>query len=200
MSVTSRPVGCRTSAPPISFGCNDEAFDRKFQTVCSFQPKCSFQTVQPNCSFQRRDFHETFANLIKLGSTVSDKQETKISPEDHTWQTELKDLIWLELQAWHADRSLDQQDKYLYTARQGVPELLEKIQNYKFLPKYTREASVLSTDSGNGSDSQTPDAIDNSECAQRCAVTILTDYFQKHKQQYVKTVSHCTANIVNTNK
>lgn len=146
MSVTSRPVGCRTSAPPISFGCNDEMFDRKFQT--------------------RRDFHETFANLIKLGSTISDKQETKMSPEDHTWQTELKDLIWLELQAWHADRSLDQQDKYLYTARQGVPELLEKIQNYKFLPKYIREASVLSTDSGNGSDGSTPtpDATDNSEC------------------------------------
>ncbi len=145
MSVTSRPVGCRTSAPPISFGCTDESFDRKFQT--------------------RRDFHETFANLIKLGSTISDKQETKMSPEDHTWQTELKDLIWLELQAWHADRSLDQQDKYLYTARQGVPELLEKIQNYKFLPKYIREASVLSTDSGNGSDgsSQTPDVTDNSE-------------------------------------
>lgn len=147
MSVTSRPVGCRTSAPPISFGCTtDEAFDRKFQT--------------------RRDFHETFANLIKLGSSNSDKQETKISPEDHTWQTELKDLIWLELQAWHADRSLDQQDKYLYTSRQGVPELLEKIQNYKFSPKYTRETSVISTDSGNGSD--TPDVTDNSECGDEC--------------------------------
>lgn len=146
MSVTSRPVGCRTSAPPISFGIHVELVDRKFQS--------------------RRDFHETFANLIKLGSTISDKQETKMSPEDHTWQTELKDLIWLELQAWHADRSLDQQDKYLYTARQGVPELLEKIQNYKFHPKYTREASVISTDSGNGSDgsSATPDVTDSSEC------------------------------------
>ncbi|XP_037030628.1 mitogen-activated protein kinase kinase kinase 4 isoform X3 [Bradysia coprophila] len=166
MSVTSRPVGCRTSAPPISFGCTtDEAFDRKFQT--------------------RRDFHETFANLIKLGSTTSDKQETKMSPEDHTWQTELKDLIWLELQAWHADRSLDQQDKYLYTARQGVPELLEKIQNYKFHPKYIREASVISTDSGNGSDgssqSQTPDATDNKSTICQDCYSLYCKYCQQQQ-------------------
>lgn len=55
----------------------------------------------------------------------------QLSHEDYTWQTELKDMIWLELQAWHADRSLDQQDKYLYTARQGVPDLLDKILHYK---------------------------------------------------------------------
>lgn len=77
----------------------------------------------------RQDFHETFANLIKLGS--SDKQESKLSNEDYTWQTELKDMIWLELQAWHADRTLEQQDKYLYTARQEIPNLLQKILNYK---------------------------------------------------------------------
>lgn len=53
------------------------------------------------------------------------------SPEEETFQTELKDLIWLELQAWHADRTLEQQDKYLFTARLEIPGLLDKILNYK---------------------------------------------------------------------
>lgn len=63
MSVTSRPVGCRTSAPPLAFQVTN-----KGQT-CEYD-RSKLQT--------RRDFHETFANLIKLGST-SDKQESKVS-------------------------------------------------------------------------------------------------------------------------
>lgn len=77
----------------------------------------------------RQEFHETFANLIKLGS--SDKQDAKLSSEDYMFQTELKDMIWLELQARHASRTIDQQDKYLYSARQGIPDLLTKILNYR---------------------------------------------------------------------
>lgn len=57
------------------------------------------------------------------------------------WQTELQDLIWLELQAWHADRTLDQQDKFLLYARKGVCDLLHEIMNYKFQPKYQRSQS-----------------------------------------------------------
>lgn len=131
MSVASRPIGCRSSAPPLAFMQRDTipsaAMCVKLSTASvaaaavSQNEKTMLQT--------RQDFHETFANLIKLGS--SDKQESKLSNEDYTWQTELKDMIWLELQAWHADRTLEQQDKYLYTARQEIPKLLQKILNYK---------------------------------------------------------------------
>lgn len=56
---------------------------------------------------------------------------SQASNEIDTWQTELKDLIWLELQAWHAERTPEEQDRYLCAARKDVPELLERIQNYQ---------------------------------------------------------------------
>lgn len=132
MSVTSRPIGCRSSAPAQAFS-RDIApcfvsigsgmqLNKLLAENGSLSEKSMLQT--------RQEFHETFANLIKLGS--SDKQDVKLSSEDSLWQTELKDMIWLELQARHASRTIEQQDKYLYSARQGIPELLNKILNYRY--------------------------------------------------------------------
>lgn len=128
MSVSSRPVGCRSSAPPLAFLQKESTFGPTCPLIKSKILPAATQDEQAMLQ-TRQDFHETFANLIKLGSC--DKQEGKPSNEDYTWQTELKDIIWLELQAWHADRSLEQQDKYLYSARQGIPDLLRRILNYK---------------------------------------------------------------------
>ncbi|KAL9891810.1 mitogen-activated protein kinase kinase kinase 4 isoform 2-T2 [Glossina fuscipes fuscipes] len=133
MSVSSRPTGCRASAPPQTFAHNQ-------QLATQHSPELKL----------RREFHDTFANLIKLGSM--DRQEVKLSLEEHTWQTEVKDLIWLELQAWQADRTLEQQDRYLFMARKDVPDLLTEIINYKFKPKYRRQASTVSNDSGFSTD------------------------------------------------
>lgn len=55
-----------------------------------------------------------------------------MSKEENLWQNELKDLIWLELQAFHADRSTIEQDTYLCNARDSVSNLLYEIMNYKF--------------------------------------------------------------------
>lgn len=154
MCVASRPVeqiGTRMSAPPATF---------LRDLATSFHLPGEAPRIQT-----RKEFHETFANLIKLGTT--DKADSKvtspflgilirprgvghcpfisllcwnlqlnrfyfqISQDEHKYQTELKDLIWLELQAWHADRTLDQQDKFLYAARQNVGELLNDIMEYK---------------------------------------------------------------------
>lgn len=131
MSVASRPIGCRSSAPPLAF-IQKDTMPSVAMSVKPYVASAATAAVSQNEKTMlqtRQDFHETFANLIKLGS--SDKQESKLSNEDYTWQTELKDMIWLELQAWHADRTLEQQDKYLYTARQEIPNLLQKILNYK---------------------------------------------------------------------
>lgn len=59
MSVSSRPVGCRSSAPPTAFLQN-----LKLDLIDS-------KKLKP-----RKEFHETFANLIKLGST--DRQDIKV--------------------------------------------------------------------------------------------------------------------------
>ncbi|XP_016997251.2 mitogen-activated protein kinase kinase kinase 4 isoform X1 [Drosophila takahashii] len=137
--VSSRPIGYRSSAPPLAFAA---------QLPAGMLRSDGRATAGLG---KRKDFHETFANLIKLGSV--DRQDAKLSQEEHTWQTELKDLIWLELQAWQADRTVEQQDKYLFEARQGVSELLTHIINYKFQPRYRREPSLISLDSGIHSDS-----------------------------------------------
>lgn len=41
-------------------------------------------------------------------------------------------MIWLELQAWHADRTTLEEDNYLFTARESIGSLLQEIMNYKF--------------------------------------------------------------------
>lgn len=62
---------------------------------------------------------------------VNSTIQLQMSKEEHLWQNELKDLIWLELQAWHADRTPQQQDQYLCEARNTVQPLLLEIMNYK---------------------------------------------------------------------
>lgn len=59
MSVSSRPIGCRSSAPPQAF---------------THQLHIGF-TASPGFKI-RKEFHETFANLIKLGSV--DRQDNKV--------------------------------------------------------------------------------------------------------------------------
>lgn len=152
MSVRSRPVGCRISAPATAFA------NLSFR-IPSVPTEPGPQT--------RREFHETFSNLIKLGS--NDKQERNaksviISREEQMWQTEVKDMIWLELQANMADRSLEQQDKYLFTARQNVGELLNEIMKYRFVRNYNRPENgngVKTADSGISSMASTTDSNQN---------------------------------------
>lgn len=58
MSVKSRPIGCRTSAPASAFA---NAFKEATQTT-------SNQIVDTTFANNRTDFHDTFSHLIKLGS------------------------------------------------------------------------------------------------------------------------------------
>lgn len=54
-----------------------------------------------------------------------------MSHEESRWQNELKDLIWLELQAHHAGRSAVAQDEYLCKQREAVESLLTEIMEYR---------------------------------------------------------------------
>lgn len=148
MSVQSRPAGYRISAPPSAF--------------VSFPfPKIATSESMPQT---RQEFHETFSNLIKLGSNDKQERNSKsmiISREEQLWQTEVKDMIWLELQANMADRTIEQQDKYLFTARTNIGELLEEISNYRFTRKKLCESnlSLKTNDSGISSMVSTSETI-----------------------------------------
>ncbi|XP_067207497.1 mitogen-activated protein kinase kinase kinase 4 isoform X3 [Linepithema humile] len=85
-------------------------------------------------SFKEREmFHDTFSFLIKLGSTERNCRR-QMSHEETRWQNELKDLIWLELQAHHADRSAMAQDEYLCRQREAVEGLITEIMEYRYDP------------------------------------------------------------------
>ncbi|XP_063367252.1 uncharacterized protein LOC134655718 [Cydia amplana] len=80
----------------------------------------------------RVNFHRTFSMLINMGNVDKGCRRT-ISREEQVWQNELKDLIWLELQAKIAGRSLAQQDLFLCSQRNVIPTLINNIIDYKFI-------------------------------------------------------------------
>ncbi|XP_029049394.1 mitogen-activated protein kinase kinase kinase 4 [Osmia bicornis bicornis] len=82
---------------------------------------------------EREIFHDTFSFLIRLGSTERNCRR-QISHEETSWQNELKDLIWLELQAHHADRNPMAQDEYLCKQREALEGLLKEIMEYRYDP------------------------------------------------------------------
>ncbi|XP_076665905.1 mitogen-activated protein kinase kinase kinase 4 [Andrena cerasifolii] len=85
-------------------------------------------------SFKEREiFHDTFSFLIRLGSTERNCRR-QMSHEETRWQNEFKDLIWLELQAHHADCSPMVQDEYLCKQREAVEGLLKEIMEYRYDP------------------------------------------------------------------
>ncbi|XP_044761348.1 mitogen-activated protein kinase kinase kinase 4 isoform X2 [Coccinella septempunctata] len=82
-------------------------------------------------------FHRTLCMLIKIG--ISDKQGDRNpkrcpSREEFRWH-EYRDVIWLELRAYHASRTTVEEDIFLCKERKEVATLLDDLMNYRFEPK-----------------------------------------------------------------
>ncbi|XP_030753033.1 mitogen-activated protein kinase kinase kinase 4 [Sitophilus oryzae] len=100
------------------------------------------------CPQSRVDFYQTLSVLIRMGGTKDERNPRRVmSREESLWQNELKDLIWLELQAYHADRTTIEEDEYLCAARESVEPLLQNIMNYRFR-RHSRKYSSQNSDSG----------------------------------------------------
>lgn len=108
--------------------------------------------LNPNCPETRMEFYRTFSLLIKLGSLAHNQQdsqkqqvvgntaERQNSEENKKWQVELSQALWLELQAWHANRTMDEQDMHLVRARAEVEKVLDEVINFKVKkPDYATE-------------------------------------------------------------
>ncbi|MBN3306469.1 M3K4 kinase, partial [Amia calva] len=89
------------------------------------------QTSRTDCPADRLKFFETLRLLLKLTSISSKKKEKEQRYENTTSMGLNNEVIWLELQAWHARRSTIDQDLYLYTARQAIPEVINDVLNFK---------------------------------------------------------------------
>ena len=99
--------------------------------------------LNPYCPEARMEFYRTFSLLIKLGSLAHNHQENQkqhilgssverqSSVENKKWQVEFSQALWLELQAWHANRTMEEQDLHLVRARANVEEVLDEVIKFK---------------------------------------------------------------------
>lgn len=90
------------------------------------------QTSRTDCPADRLKFFETLRLLLKLTSMSSKRKEKEQRGlENMAFMGHNNEVIWLELQAWHARRSTSDQDFFLFTARQAIPEIIEKVLLFK---------------------------------------------------------------------
>ncbi|XP_035646884.2 mitogen-activated protein kinase kinase kinase 4-like isoform X3 [Oncorhynchus keta] len=90
------------------------------------------QTSRTDCPADRLKFFETLRLLLKLTSMSSKKKEKEQRGLENTaFMAQNNDVVWLELQAWHARRSVNDQDLFLFTARQAIPDIIHEVLHFK---------------------------------------------------------------------
>ncbi|CAK1543740.1 unnamed protein product [Leptosia nina] len=124
------PSPCATAVPTLVESCTH------FMSLSSRLKSRPAEEAQARCDEElpasRVNFHDTFSMLINMGNIEKGCKRT-ISHEEQVWQNELKDLIWLELQAKITGRTLELQDAFLCSQRNIVPNIIERILEYKFV-------------------------------------------------------------------
>ncbi|KAM4771999.1 mitogen-activated protein kinase kinase kinase 4 isoform 2-T2 [Rhinophrynus dorsalis] len=129
--------------PYLSLGCSNTKLPVSVPVPIA---RTTRQTSRTDCPADRLKFFETLRLLLKLTS-VSKKKEREQRGQENTssmWFNRSNELFWLELQAWHAGRSINDQDLHLFTARQAIPDIINEILTFKV--DYGR----LSSDSNGG--------------------------------------------------
>ncbi|XP_026810400.1 mitogen-activated protein kinase kinase kinase 4 isoform X2 [Rhopalosiphum maidis] len=95
--------------------------------------------------------------------TSSYELNRQLSQEEVLWQSELKDLIWLELRARLTDRTITNQDKYLCEERKNICHLLDEIINFRFDQLHS-STSPTCEESNNSSDEDLGQCLSRSGC------------------------------------
>eukprot|EP00076_Gallus_gallus_P019407 XP_015139812.1 mitogen-activated protein kinase kinase kinase 4 isoform X7 [Gallus gallus] len=138
--------------PYLSLGCSNAKLPVSVPMPIS---RTARQTSRTDCPADRLKFFETLRLLLKLTS-VSKKKDREQRGQESTssvWLNRSNELIWLELQAWHAGRSINDQDLYLYAARQAIPDIINEILTFKVNYgsfSYVKNGASLNGTSGEG--------------------------------------------------
>ncbi|XP_068597107.1 mitogen-activated protein kinase kinase kinase 4 [Brachionichthys hirsutus] len=110
-------LGCSSCKPPISM---------------PHIARTHRQTSRTDCPSDRLKFFETLRLLLKLTSMSSKRKEKEQRGlENMAFMGHNNEVIWLELQAWHARRSTNDQDLFLFTARQAIPDIINEVLHFK---------------------------------------------------------------------
>lgn len=96
-------------------------------------PRPHRQTSRTDCPADRLKFFETLRLLLKLTSMSSKKKEKEQQRglENTMLLGQSMEVVWLELQAWHARRSVTDQDVFLFTERQAIPDIINRVLHFK---------------------------------------------------------------------
>ncbi|XP_069830473.1 mitogen-activated protein kinase kinase kinase 4 isoform X2 [Dendropsophus ebraccatus] len=160
--------------PYLSLGCSNTKLPVSVPVPIA---RTTRQTSRTDCPADRLKFFETLRLLLKLTSVSKKKEkEQRCQENTSTWFNRSNELFWLELQAWHAGRSINDQDLYLYTARQAIPDIINEILTFKV--NYGRLSSSLS----NGGDVNGAEGTCSSH--QAAAHTSYHDHIQKQRVSF----------------
>ena len=100
-----------------------------------------------DCPTGRLHFIRKFQIHVKLGDRAHGGRRESIragSDEPHStqnWQIQFDQVLWLELQAWHSGRTIDNQDTYLLEERQKIDRTLDEIIHFHF-PTKLKELNI----------------------------------------------------------
>ena len=159
----------------------------------SINPRRKTSLTTPECPPERRQFSAIFTTLIQLGNNKKDSikenhcstpYSRQVSREQELWQTELQDLLWLELQAWHCGRNMEQQDAALVAAREGTQGVLDTILRFKVNHESTSPTESLNV---SGWNYPLPPLLFESVAQQKVAleqVSIVLDKLHEIEQLY----------------
>lgn len=112
----------------LSLGCSSS----KLPVSMPHMARPHRQTSRTDCPADRLKFFETLRLLLKLTSMSSKKKEKEQRGlENMAYMGHNNEVIWLELQAWHARRSINDQDLSLFTARQAIPDIIDEVLHFK---------------------------------------------------------------------
>ena len=81
---------------------------------------------------KRLQFYDTLNLLINLGQGTNSEAKEKMEDENENYEVEeLQEALWLELQAWHNNTTMLEQDEYLMGARTDINSILDDVINFK---------------------------------------------------------------------
>jgi len=105
-----------------------------------------------NCPINRLRFMKTFQRLVKLGERHGRRDSRGGSniyadPDDQAERQQIRfdQVLWLELQAWHFDRKIEEQDGFLLEKRKMISDTLDEVINFHFPTKLKEYEAKHST-------------------------------------------------------
>ncbi len=132
------------------------------------------------CPREREEFYRIFSQLITMGSEKKKDKEIfqrQLSSEQLVWQNKVNDLIWLELQAWARDVSIEEQDRYLCATRDDARNILNEIVEFQVYFDTTGCAMEGSTQDCNECQSLETEKVGSSHDPPN-----LSEVFQRHRE------------------